>query len=99
MPYYPFVGPCPKCGGDYRYNWVHSFCGGSISINDDCELKCNKCIENSFISNWKFECQNHRGKPYEPNGFELIDCISHVCRNAGVPDNIKRKMINILNNL
>ena len=34
MSSYPFIGPCPKCGGDYRYRWVHSFCGGSLSINE-----------------------------------------------------------------
>lgn len=99
MPSYPFIGPCPSCGGDYKYNWKHSFCGGSISINDDCYLKCNSCDKNSFIMNWKFECKKHTGDPMRVNGFQLIDAISHVCRNSGVPDYIRKKMINILNNI
>lgn len=98
MSYYSFIGPCPSCGGDKRYSWRHSSCLGSISINEDCELKCNNCLRNNFIMNWKFECEKHWGDPMRPNGFQLIDAISHVCRNSGIPDYVRKKMINILNN-
>ena len=99
MSWYQFIGPCPICGGDKRYNWVHSYCGGSISINEDCDLKCNGCSESSFIINWKFECENHWGDPRQVNGFELTDAISHVCRNSNVPNYVRKKMIDILNKL
>ena len=94
---YPFVGPCPSCG-DKRYNWIHTSCEGSISIDEYCDLECKKCYQKSFIMNWKFECEKHRGDPLRVNGFQLIDAISHVCRNSNVPDYIRKKMINILNN-
>jgi len=98
MSSYPFIGPCPSCGGNKRYNWTHYDCGGLISINEFCDLKCNSCDTKSFIMNWKFECGKHRGDPIRVNGFQLIDSISHVCRNSNIPDYIKRRMINILNN-
>ena len=98
MSSYPFIGPCPSCGGFNIYRWIHSSCGGSISIDEYCDLICNNGCVKSFIVNWKFECGRHRGDPQRVSGFQLLDCISHVCRNAGVPDYIRRKMVNILNN-
>ena len=98
MSSYPFIGPCPSCGGDKKFRWLHSSCYGSISINEYCDLECNNCTTKSFIINWKFECERHRGDPLRVNGFQLIDAISHVCRNSGVTDYIRKKMINILNN-
>lgn len=99
MQSFPFYGPCPSCGGNNRYHWVHSFCGGPISITENCFLRCNFCNKTDFIINWRFECANHRGQPHSVSGFQLIDSISHVCRNSNIPDYIKRNMINILNNI
>lgn len=98
MESFPFYGPCPSCGGNNRYYWTHSFCGGSLSINENCELKCNYCNRLNFITNWKFECEKHSGDPQRVDGFQIIDAISHVCRNSNIPDYIKRRMINIMNN-
>ena len=97
MSFYPFVGPCPKEGGDSKIYWRHSYCGGSLSINEYCDLKCNRCSKYNFILKWKFQCLSHWGDPFVPNGFQLLDTISQICRINNIPTYIRHKMINILN--
>ena len=99
MASFPFYGPCPSCGGKDTYFWTHTSCGGSLSIDENCMIKCNYCNLSDFVMNWKFECSKHSGDPQRVNGFQIIDTISQLCRmNPDIPEKKKKKMINIINN-
>jgi len=94
---------CPVCysGGNCSRNertyWRHSNCSGWLQISDELDLRCDKCLNPSFIMNWEFFCAKH-GKYSSLSKLELYRCLNIICDNPKIPSEIVPKMINKINN-
>ena len=94
---------CPVCysGGNCSRNertyWRHTNCSGWLQISDELDLRCDKCLNPSFIMNWEFYCAKH-GKYSSLSKLELYRCLNIICDNPKIPSEIVPKMINKINN-
>ena len=94
---------CPVCysGGNCsrkeRTYWRHTNCSGWLQISDELDLRCDKCLNPSFIMNWEFFCAKH-GKYSSLSKLELYRCLNIICDNPKIPSEIVPKMINKINN-
>lgn len=94
---------CPVCysGGNCSRNertyWRHTNCSGWLQISDELDLRCDKCLNPSFIMNWEFFCAKH-GKYSSLSKLELYRCLNIICDNPKIPSEIVPKMINKINN-
>lgn len=61
--YYELYISCPVCYNNGKMlpqaYWQHHGCGGTLYIGDDAHYDCNKCSENSHVSNWGYGCPEH----------------------------------------
>ena len=99
---------CPSCGLGTACNWYHkqtSCCSddGWLYINSSCNIKCDECYNRdlespSFVLGWRFECENHKGEYRKADELAVCNAISYICTNNNIPKEVRRKMINVVNN-
>lgn len=106
--WYRFNCICPGCGGGMPTDWYHSqksciSTNGWLYINSECKIKCDECYNEkkkdpSFVLGWKFECENHKGEYKKVDEMAICQAISYICTNNKIPRDVRKQMINMVNN-
>jgi hypothetical protein len=99
---------CPGCGLGKECDWYHkeeACCSsnGWLYINSSCNIKCDECYNRnlkspSFVLGWEFMCERHNGEYKKADEITVCNAISCVRTNNNVPKEVRKQMINILNN-
>ena len=99
--WFNFRSRCPGkgCFNPDEIYWRHATCYNTQYINEEGFIKCktSDCIKPTFIMEFSFRCQNHSDFR-KCSGENVLDAILIAMKITTLPKNVKRDLIDKLNN-